>query len=350
VPSAFSGGYGLKGSIARLPHGGLSGLSAGMEAIIGCVGPMANSLEDLRLFCKVALDYEPWRYEPSLTPMPWKPTRAANLPKKLKIGVMWDDGMVQPHPPVTMALRQAVDLLKKDGHEIVNWDSKNCKETFAWINRAYFLDGADEYREILNPATDPPTKYMQYMFDNIATKRYTLEESWKINAEHDKVRMMYAEQLRQTGVDAMICPVAPTVAAAHEETLHWAYSAMWNALDLPGVVLPMGKVEEWHTWEECGIEKRLARSDMEAFYQECYKNGPSKYRDAPTSVQLIGERLQEEKLLAIAEVLDSLSQVEKARTAPSSESAKTTNIVVSSKMPVESVVEVSPLQQLVVRS
>jgi len=37
-----------------------------------------------------------------------------------------------------------------------------------------------------------------------------------------------------------------------------------------------------------------------------YDGGPSKYEDAPTSVQLVGERLQEEKLLAIAEVLDVL--------------------------------------------
>jgi amidase len=53
VPAAFCGLFGLKPSVARLPHGGLSGLHAGMENIIGAVGPLATSIADLRLFCKV---------------------------------------------------------------------------------------------------------------------------------------------------------------------------------------------------------------------------------------------------------------------------------------------------------
>jgi hypothetical protein len=53
VPAAFCGIYGLKPSVGRLPHGGLSGTHAGMENIIGAVGPMARSVEDMSLFCKV---------------------------------------------------------------------------------------------------------------------------------------------------------------------------------------------------------------------------------------------------------------------------------------------------------
>jgi amidase len=54
VPAAFCGLYGLKPSVARLPHGGLSGLHAGMENIVGAVGPLAKSIDDMRLFCKVS--------------------------------------------------------------------------------------------------------------------------------------------------------------------------------------------------------------------------------------------------------------------------------------------------------
>ena len=53
VPAAFCGIYGLKPSIGRLPHGGLAETHAGMENIVGAVGPMAKSAEDLSLFCKV---------------------------------------------------------------------------------------------------------------------------------------------------------------------------------------------------------------------------------------------------------------------------------------------------------
>lgn len=53
VPSGFCGIFGLKPSVARLPHGGLSGAHGGMENIVGCVGPMASCVEDMRLFCDV---------------------------------------------------------------------------------------------------------------------------------------------------------------------------------------------------------------------------------------------------------------------------------------------------------
>jgi hypothetical protein len=43
----------IKPSVARLPHGGLSGAHGGMENIIGVVGPLATYVEDMRLFCKV---------------------------------------------------------------------------------------------------------------------------------------------------------------------------------------------------------------------------------------------------------------------------------------------------------
>ena len=56
VPAAFCGIFGLKPSVARLPHGGLVGAHGGMENIVGCVGPMATCIEDLRLFCKASLD------------------------------------------------------------------------------------------------------------------------------------------------------------------------------------------------------------------------------------------------------------------------------------------------------
>ncbi|TIA11241.1 amidase, partial [Aureobasidium pullulans] len=117
-PSGFCGGWGLKASVARIPHSGLSGLHAGMENIIGCVGPMANSLADLRLFCQVALAKEPWDEEPSLIDIPWRNTTAADLPKRLRIGVMFNDAAVLPHPPITRALRHTVDKLRAAGHEI----------------------------------------------------------------------------------------------------------------------------------------------------------------------------------------------------------------------------------------
>jgi amidase len=59
VPSAFCGTYGFKPTIGRLPHSGLSGLHEGMHNIVGVVGPLARSIEDLELFCIAALNTSP---------------------------------------------------------------------------------------------------------------------------------------------------------------------------------------------------------------------------------------------------------------------------------------------------
>lgn len=158
---------------------------------------------------------------------------------------------------------------------------------------------------------------MQFMLDTYATKRYTLEESWQLNVEHDALRALHAEQLRKTGVDAILCPVAPSVAARHGEARYWGYSAVWNALDLPAVVMPVGVVSEGDTWESVGVEAVRSSIDgedvkddpvgrMDEQYRSMFDEGPAKYKDAPTAVQLVGERLQEERLMAIAEVLDGL--------------------------------------------
>jgi amidase len=41
-----------------------------MQNIVGVVGPLARSIEDLELFCVAALAHEPWKSELSLIEMP----------------------------------------------------------------------------------------------------------------------------------------------------------------------------------------------------------------------------------------------------------------------------------------
>jgi Asp-tRNA(Asn)/Glu-tRNA(Gln) amidotransferase A subunit family amidase len=37
---------------------------------------------------------------------------------RLKIGIMWCDGMIEPHPPVRRGLEMVVDALRNVGHEV----------------------------------------------------------------------------------------------------------------------------------------------------------------------------------------------------------------------------------------
>lgn len=178
VPSAFCGLYGLKPSVGRLPHSGLCGLHDGMHNIIGAVGPMAKCREDLELFCSAALANRPWDHEPSLIEIPWK--RDVQIPSRLKFAVIWTDGLIQPHPPVTNALREVVATLKASGHTIINWDTGLHEALINTINEAYFLDGGKEYWEALDAGGEPPVQMLDWILSTHAKRSYTIEETWKV--------------------------------------------------------------------------------------------------------------------------------------------------------------------------
>lgn len=124
------GVYGLKPTARRLPVDGWTATMAGAEHIVPTIGPLSTSLDGCKVFMKVLIDAKPWFKEPSLLPFPW---REENFfpSKKIKVAILWDDGVVKPHPPVTRALKQVVDKLKTNENiEVVEW--KPYKHDLAW--------------------------------------------------------------------------------------------------------------------------------------------------------------------------------------------------------------------------
>lgn len=90
--------------------------SAGAEFVPPVLGPMANSIADLELFCKGVIAAEPWRMDPSCLPLPWTPFRIERG-QTLRIGVMLDNGLVRPQPPVARGVRDTAEKLRRAGHE-----------------------------------------------------------------------------------------------------------------------------------------------------------------------------------------------------------------------------------------
>lgn len=178
-PSAFCGIYGLKPSVARLPHSGLAGLHDGLQNVVGAVGPMATCLSDLQLFCQSALANRPWDHEPSLIEIPWK-AKVDSQPR-LKIGVIWNDGVVQPHPPITHALEVVVSLLREAGHVVFDWDTNLHESLINAVNKAYFLDGGEEYRQILHAGGEPEVPLLQWILDSKAKQKCTIQDAWKVS-------------------------------------------------------------------------------------------------------------------------------------------------------------------------
>lgn len=80
-------------------------------------GPMANSLDTVEYFTQSLLDSNPWDVDPGCIPVPWRKGLAAFPSRKLRIGIVFDDGVVKPQPPIARLLRETSVTLKEAGHE-----------------------------------------------------------------------------------------------------------------------------------------------------------------------------------------------------------------------------------------
>lgn len=134
---------------------------------------------------------------------------------------------------------------------------------------------------------------------------YTVAEIFRLNLERETFRaeaLMHwnaTQDRTATGrpVDAILCPITPTLAPPHDTTSWWGYSSQWNVLDLPAVVFPAGK------YDYIGDEVLpVPRNDIERSIHAQWQSGT--YDNAPVSLQLVGRRHNEEKLLAMLNVVE----------------------------------------------
>ncbi|KAF7885333.1 uncharacterized protein EAF01_011398 [Botrytis porri] len=306
-PALSCGIYGLKPSVARLPHSGLSGAHEGMESVIGVVGPMATCLADVELFCKTLLDAQPWRGEVGLLPIPWGcregvPAAVENEQnRKLKIGIIYTDGVHTPHPPITRVLHTTETTLKKAGHEILLFPTHLHAPLISTIDALYLLDGGAEYHSHLSLTSEPPTALLQWLLEKPTTKHRSVAEQWKLHKERNRIQDAYAKLMVEMGVDCIIAPGGVSVANAHGEARYWGYTSVFNGLDLPVACLPVGEVMEGDAWGGGGNEGR--KTVMEGLWGPG-KEGAEKYEGGSVGLQIVGRRLEEEKLLKMVGIIE----------------------------------------------
>jgi amidase len=82
---------------------------------------MTTSMEGVKIFMKSVLYKEPWQYDPLLIHKKWSEDEynlsEHNYGKELCFGVLWDDGILAPHPPVKRGLEMAKLALIHAGHK-----------------------------------------------------------------------------------------------------------------------------------------------------------------------------------------------------------------------------------------
>jgi len=117
IPSICNGIYGARPSSSIVPFDGQqSPEDPGMPGIEVVAGPMATSSRACAFFMKTIMSAQAWRYDTSCLHLRWQGHQSSRKPR---IGLVLDDGVYTPFPPVRRTIREAAQKLRDAGLDLV---------------------------------------------------------------------------------------------------------------------------------------------------------------------------------------------------------------------------------------
>lgn len=328
IPAHFSGVYSIKASVGRFPRTGNTTSIAGQEGVPAVYSPMARTLGDLETFWKAIVSMKPWEYDYSCLVMPWKDF---DTKQPLKWGVMWDDGVIIPSPACKRALEIVVESLQKHGHEVVEINPPSPYEGLKIGAQLLVADGG---RTAMKPFRSGESNdagvaqvlrmlslprwakrlyvwYVRYLKrDEIyagfleACNEKKVFDYWPVVAQREDYRRRWFEMLQKEQLDFVLTVPNPLPAIPHngmkDGCKALGYTLLFNLLDYTAGVLPVTHVD--------AVKDKLSdfkpRSTIE---KDTFKLYDSVAMDGlPIGVQVVGKRLEEEKVLAGMKIVEQL--------------------------------------------
>ncbi|KAG2104409.1 general amidase [Suillus discolor] len=320
IPSAFCGLYGLRPSYGRLPYYGTRGTLDGQDSVLPVLGPMANSVVGIKVFMKAVINTKPWLNDPLAVRKKWDEDEYNLVDhgsgKNLCFAIMWDDGVVVPHPPIRRSLEIAKAALQNAGHKVVDWKPIKHKLLGEITRDIWNAGSAEEYMITTSATGEPLITSMGLDVANVTVASFrpqndgmTAYQLWQLQKLRQKIRKEYLDHWKATAsetgtgrpVDAIICPAAPFVATPHGKNRYVDYTAVWNALDYAAAIFPVTTVDS--TLD--------GKAPPHAFYNDFDKDvyemyDPERFRNAPVCLQLVGRTLEEEAVIRMTEIVDGV--------------------------------------------
>jgi amidase len=291
IPAVCNGLHGFKACASMIPYAGQqSPASPGIPGIIPSIGPLATSSRACAFLLENVMKAEPWKYDGTVLHLPWQNFRP-KLSQSLRIGLIEDNTMHTPSPPLRRALRESADKLRRAGHEIIpiSLEDFNITQTVDENWEMYGLDGSQMANKLLSASGEPvvPSVIKAALLGKPAK---TLPEIMSLSFKRLVARSKFSKLWTTHNVDIIMLPPSAHTAVPIDEWYSVSYTSLFNYLDWPAAVLPVGTVSS-----EDVLDAGAKYGERDEHVYKTY-TGPEDYAGLPTSIQLVGQPQEDEKM------------------------------------------------------
>ena len=252
VPAHFTGICSLKPTPGRIPGRGHLPPCVGPFSILGAIGPMARTIED------VALIFRSLSGQDALDPFsPPLALREPNLDqvRTNAVGIFEDDGLVPVTQETRAAVNAAAQTLRDAGFRVAPFRPRALESLRKLWWKFFVQCGAMFYEpEIRGRRDELSPIFQEFLGIADAVAPLTSAELLAAWAELDLLRSNVLAEMREFPV--LLCPVASIPAFRHNERA-WTidgrpveyldamrYSQWFNAFACPAAVVPVGRSPE----------------------------------------------------------------------------------------------------------
>ncbi|KAF2792492.1 amidase [Melanomma pulvis-pyrius CBS 109.77] len=309
IPAMCNATYGIKPSWQRIPYAGQEGGTLPGSAKIGIpasAGPLAHSTRDLELFFAAVSAQKPWELDPDVLPLSWNaPASASSSGRKLRIGVVRRDGVMEPLPPILQMLDEVAGKMSGAGIDVVEMDiTPLFSQCQSLANALFGMEGGNAMFDLLESANEPLSPWLATRLRR--KPALPLDKVRELHGRRTELQKQFLKiwkDVKGQEIDAFICPVAPHPVPPIDRWNGASYTSSWVLLDYAAGVVPVRPFAESDMHAEMPEGKVLGSWDKAN--RELWTDvDRSVYIGTPLCVQVVAPKLEERRLCEVMSAID----------------------------------------------
>ncbi|GMT25391.1 hypothetical protein PFISCL1PPCAC_16688 [Pristionchus fissidentatus] len=251
--------------------------------------------------------------------------------KKMRIGYFESDGWLPPVPSIARAVRDTVEKLKEDGHEMVLFKVPDVEKAAAMMFKNAMPDGGKYSRFLYSH--DVVDKWLKqfvtllnlprcirvaasYIIQLVSPQMALLArenvgsmDDVRYNQElTDNYKQQFIAYWKALGIDALVCPSFAVTAVTHEYPSQLApcalSSGLFNLVDFPCGSLPVGRVSKGD--DEAIVDPTVFPVGRNPILK-LMRDGCKSSEGLPLTVQVVTLPLEEELCLSVMATIERLT-------------------------------------------